>query len=181
MTGIVVTIESNTAATRYAPPRQTGRRQRLLCGLSAIAFLAAVALPVTIDATSMAPAFTSAHAAGNDNGNGDGQGRGEGNGKGRGDENGGGKKPPKDDDDDADDDAGDDEHGNPGSNQAGGGKDSGTDGYDDVDETALADAPAGIPTTALPTIQQIFAMGEESVLNTDQEMLAIENGWNTPN
>ena len=118
-TGTVVAIESNTMTTRLAPSRRNSRRLRLMCGLSAIAFIASLALPITIDTTSMTPGFKSALAVGggngNGNGNGDGQGKGKGNGKGQGDENGGGQKPPKGgDDDDDDDDSDDDDHGGSG-------------------------------------------------------------------
>jgi hypothetical protein len=181
---------------RHTSLGQISRRQRLLYGLSAVAFLASVAMPITIDTASMAPGFKSALAAGNGNGNGDGQGKGKGNGNGRGDENGGGKKPPKGDDDtDDDNDAGDDdgEHDERTTDRAGNTNNSeGGGGNGGIDETALADAvaavdgmpgtvPAGLPAATLPTIQQIFELGEGSGLNTEQELLAIQNGWNTKN
>ena len=218
MTGKVVKIELMAMATHHASAPRISRRQRLLCGLSAFAFLATVALPVTIDTASMAPGFKSALAAGggNGNGNGDGQGKGNGNGKGQGDENGGPKKPPKggtgdDDDDDYDDgDTGDDDDtgGSGGLGGANGGRDDdhygrraadeahdpgGSDGgLGEADEASYADAvdplggvsdgvPVGLTTTALPTIQEIFAQGEGLVLDEEQELLAIKNGWNAQN
>jgi hypothetical protein len=48
---------------------------------------------------------------------------------------------------------------------------------DNISGDELAESPA----TALPTIQQVFALGEGSVLNSEQEMLAIQNGWNAQN
>jgi hypothetical protein len=30
----------------------------------------------------------------------------------------------------------------------------------------------------LPTIREIFALGDGSVLDAEQELLAIKNGWN---
>ena len=196
-TGKVVTIEPNSLAAHRVSALQNGRRLRLLCGLSAIAFLASVALPITIDTVSLSPVFKSALAAGNGTGNGDGQGRGIGNGKGQGDDNRNGGKTPKggggDGDDDGDDDTGgadDDDHGKRAADRN---DDNGRDGdYGDFDETAYADTVesvdgvagdelAGSPTTALPTVQQVFALGEGSVLSTEQELLAIQNGWNAQN
>ena len=197
MTGTRVTIKMDAMTAQEAATRRTHRRQRLLRGLFALGFLTAVALPVTIEGTSMAPGVAAVMAASNDNGTGDGQGNGKGNGKGRGDELGGGKGPPKsggddpDDDDHDDDDDDDDGVGNPDGNPGGGGgRDA--DDYGDDDETASADAteiadsmttdgPVGVSAPALPTIQQVFSLGEESVLSADQEMLAIENGWGAPN
>jgi hypothetical protein len=210
-TGTVVLIEPNAMAADHSRLRQGSRRQRLLCGLSAIAFVASVALPITIDVKSMAPGFNAALAAGpgNGNGNGDGQGKGKGNGKGKGDENGNGK-PPKgggddDDDDDDDDGPGDTDDGDTGSGGADdddhGGRiadrnldpdDHDGGGNSEIDEAVYADAvtavgsvpannPAGLPASPLPTVKQIFALGEGSVLNPDQELLAIQNGWNAQN
>jgi hypothetical protein len=192
MTGTHVTIEMDAMTAQDAATRRTHRRQRLLRGLFALAFLAAVTLPVTIEGASMIPGVPAALAASNDNGTGDGQGNGKGNGKGRGDEFGGGKGPPRSgggdpDDDDDDDDGFGDSGGNPG-----GGGERGADDYGNDDETASVDAteiadsmttdgPVGVSAPALPTIQQVFSLGEESVLNADQELLAIENGWGSPN
>ena len=202
-TGKVVKIEPDALTMRYASSRQTSTRKRLLCGLSAIAFFAAVTSPITIDTASMLPGFKSALAAdgGNGNGNGDGQGKGNGNGKGKGDENGGGKKPPAsggdDDDGDADDDHGFGDTGGDGrahrdvdaprdSDKTNGGDDGeiGDTSYAEAVESLAdvpADVPAGLAPPMTPTIQQVFALGEGAVLNSEQEMLAIENGWNVQN
>jgi hypothetical protein len=172
MTGTHVTIEMDAMTAQDAATRRTHRRQRLLRGLFALAFLAAVTLPVTIEGASMIPGVPAALAASNDNGTGDGQGNGKGNGKGRGDEFGGGKGPPRSGGGDPDDDD-DDDYGN-------------DDETASVDATEIADSmttdgPVGVSAPALPTIQQVFSLGEESVLNADQELLAIENGWGSPN
>jgi hypothetical protein len=209
MTGTHVTIEMDAMTAQDAATRRTHRRQRLLRGLFALAFLAAVTLPVTIEGASMIPGVAAALAASNDNGTGDGQGNGKGNGKGRGDEFGGGKGPPRsgggDPDDDDDDDHGDDDDDDDGddhsggfggrdTNPGGGGGERDANGFGETDdEIASADAteavdgitaegPVGLPApTALPTIQQVFSLGEESVLDADQELLAIENGWGAAN
>jgi hypothetical protein len=172
-------------------------RKALLAGTAALAFLAATSLPVTFEADHTLFAANSAQAGnGNENGNGDGQDKGKGNGKGQGDENrggndGNGKPPlPDDDGDDGDDVADDDDDGPGGSGFArdgGGGAAAG-----DADEDSLAAAidavdgtpasgPVGTPAAALPTIKQIFAMGEEAVLSAEAELEAIRNGWGGTN
>jgi len=178
-----VSDRTTTEQQRTAPaPRRF--RQRFLCGVSALAFIVSVAMPVTVDATSNAPAFKTA-LAGNENGTGDGQDRGRGNGKGRGDENGGGnKKLPDDDDDDDVDDIDDEGAGN--DSQPGDGADA-TGPDDDIDEIAygestgaVAGVSTGTPAVTPPTIQQIFSLGEDSVLSAEEELLAIQNGWGAP-
>lgn len=191
-TGTVAITATNAVAKHEASHAQAGIRLPLLSGLSVIAFLASVALPVTIDAGSMTPAFSSALADnGNGNGNGDGQGKGLGNGKGRGDEMGGGNG--SDDDEHGDDggnsDSGDDD-GGPGADVPPRDPDGGNTGdVDDTGDTQFADEFGGPPSEplagpaapALPTVQEIFALGEDSVLSAEQELLAIKNGWNLQN
>ncbi len=198
-TGKVAKIRIDEGKAHGPRPQHAGLRWRLLSGLSAFAFVAAVSLPVTVDTASLTPELAAAQAAGNGNGNGngDGQGKGKGNGKGRGDENGIGRKPPKDydgDDDDQgddDDDHGDDDDGGrPGraSEDRPDGGGGGAGEFGDADEASLADAvaEAGHPAdngignpaaAALPTVRQIFSLGENSVLSGEQELLAIKNGW----
>ena len=195
-TGKVVKIEPNAMTMRYESSRRTCTRKRLLYGLSAISLVASVTLPITIDTASMLPGFKFALAADVGNGNGDGQGKG--------DENGGGKKPPASGGGDDDDDDGhvDDGHGfgdtrgdggahrdadSPhDSDNVNGGDDGeiGNAGYSEAVESLAdvpADVPAGLAPPTTPTIQQVFALGEGAVLNSEQEMLAIENGWNVQN
>lgn len=193
-TGHVAVINADAIVgldVRHTPIRL---RPCLLGGLSAVAILAAVSLPVTINTASMTPAFSSA-LADNGNGNGDGQGRGNGNGKGRGDEYGGGNGSDGDNGDNGDsggDDSGDD-NGDPSSGnraeELGGGN---PGDFGDIDESEFADEMAGpasppeealatAAAPALPTIREIFALGDESVLSAEQEMLAIKNGWNLQN
>ena len=186
-TGAEIIFDGNATASHRAAPGHGRLRQRLLYRLSALAFVVSVAMPVTIDATTNAPGFKTA-LAGNENGTGDGQGNGQGNGKGRGDEIGGGKKRLNDDDDDDDDDdvdnvGNDDDIGQSASDEPG----SGTDAADDVDEVAYGESvealdgvPAGTPAATLPTIQQVFSLGEDSALSAEQELLAIQNGWGAP-
>lgn len=195
-TGNVAVIDSNAAARHEAWPAPAGMRARLLSGLSVIAVLASVALPVTIDTGSMMPAVSTA-LADNGNGNGDGQGKGIGNGKGRGDEMGGGNGDNDDDDDDHDDDGGlgdsdDDDDGLGAGDHTGEPGGDNADDFGDIGDTDLADEMAdvaGVPAEALaapsaqalPTVREIFALGEESVLSAEQELLAIKNGWNLQN
>jgi len=189
-TGTVAITGTNAVAKHEASHAPAGIRLPLLSGLSVIAFLASVALPVTIDTGSMTPAFSSA-LADNGNGNGDGQGKGIGNGKGRGDEMGGGNG------------SDDDEHGDEGGNAGAGDDDDGpvgddpprdpdggnTGDVDDTGDTQFADEFGGPPSKplagpaapALPTVQEIFSLGEDSVLSAEQELLAIKNGWNLQN
>ncbi len=208
MTGKIADIGLNSVTSEESWPLRTGLRRRLLSGLSAVAFLGAVSLPVTIDLGSLSPELATAQAVGNGQGggNGDGQGRGKGNGKGRGDENGGRKKPgdwgdddqgeddqgedDHGDDDDGHDDDDDDEPGRPNNDRSDDRGDNGDMGEDDeamatgavaeVDQSP-EDAVAGTPTATLPTVRQIFSLGEEAVLSAEQELLAIENGWNAQN
>ncbi len=195
-TGKVAEIGIDNRTAHGTWPQRVGLRWRLLSGFSALAFLAAVALPVTIDTASLAPELVVAQAAGNGNGNGngDGQGKGKSNGKGRGDENGIGRKPPKDYDGDDDDQGDDDDHGydedrpGPAAEDRPGGGGGGAGEFGEADEASFADAVAetghladdgiGSPAAAaLPTVRQIFSLGENSVLSDEQELLAIKNGW----
>jgi len=207
-TGTAATTGTNAVAKREASHAPAGMRPHLLSSLSVVALLVSVALPVTVDTGTMTPAFSFALADngnGNGNGNGDGQGKGIGNGKGRGDEMGGGNG--FDDDEHGDDGEnagpGDDEHGDHGGNTGPGDDDDGPAGNDpprdpdgghtgDVDDTGdtqFADEFGGPPSKplagpaapALPTVQEIFSLGEDSVLSAEQELLAIKNGWNLQN
>lgn len=183
-TGAETVFDRTTTEPQRTATASRRLRQRLLCGVSALAFILTVAAPVTIDATSNAPAFKTA-LAGNENGTGDGQGKGNGNGKGRGDENGGGNKLPGDDDNDDNDDDGDDDvvdnDSQPGSDA------DATGPEDDIDEVAYGESAGavdgvatGTPVAPLPTIQQLFSLGDKSVLSAEEELLAIQNGWGAP-
>lgn len=195
-TGTVAVIETNAGSAHDEQARYTSLRWRLLSGLSAITFVVAVTLPITTDSTNLLPSLASAMAA--DNGNGDGQGKGNGNGKGRGDEYGNGNGPgggngARDDDDDEDhddDDAGDSDPGddNANDNEHAGGSNDGIPGeFGEIEDSAFTDVAEDVPTLpdraapALPTIREVFALGDESVLNAEQELLAIQNGWNSRN
>lgn len=188
---VVAVIDTDAVAEYAARQAPAAARLRLLSGLSAVAFLAVVALPVTIDTSSMTPAFGSA-LADNGNGNGDGQGKGQGNGKGRGDENGIGKGSTGDDEDDGAGDDEDDPTTGDGTGELGGSSDGNNGDFGDIGDAEMGDelaGTAGLPdetianaaAPALPTIREIFALGEESVLNAEQELLAIKNGWNLQN
>lgn len=163
-------------------------------GLIAGVFMFSAFAPVSIDLAT-GEIFTSAALAGQGDGN-------YGNGNGNGGPNG--RIPGNsdhDDDDDYDDDEGDDDDGDAddGDNQAeegppaipvteeSGGQDDSADaasGMAEIDFAEALDTVAvapveGPPAAALPTIGQIFAMGDESALSTEAELEIIANGWNT--
>lgn len=192
MAGKMAQLGPDRMAPRQAFSPQIDRRRSWLHGLAIIvslSFLAAAVLPISLDGTSLAPGFAAAWAG--DGGNGDGKGRGKGNGKGRGDENGGGVGGGAngdglgDSNGGANDDSADfDGFGGgpvvePGDNGAG--TDDGAGDYADDASSLAGNAPAGAPSPALPTVKEIFALGEDSVLTADQEILAIKNGWSIPN
>lgn len=163
-------------------------RQRFLYGIFAVAFIISAAGPVSIDATTGTPGIKSA-LAGHENGTGDGQGNGKGNGKGQGDENGGGKGRSGNDDDDVadDDDFGGNDDGTDPPGDAPGGGDDRADADSDIDEVAFGSSvgavngmSAATSAAALPTVQQIFSLDEDSVLTPEQELQAIGNGWTAP-
>ena len=185
---------SLTDALRRAPQGRTSLRRRLLGGLSGAVILAATTLPMTIDQTSLLPELQTAQAAseaagGNESGTGEGRGIGKGNGKGQGGGNNGNGGGMGDDDEGHDSGGG---GGGGGGNATGPSGDGGGHDFGGSDDTggagpavgAIEDSPPGAPVSAqaagLPTIQQIFAMDDKSVLSADQELSAIENGWGTP-
>jgi len=195
-TGRLAPIVTGTAAAQARQRTSSVLHFSMLAALMAGAILCIVAIPLTVDSSSMIPGLSVA-LADNSNGTGDGQSKGKGNGKGRGDENGGGNPSQGSSAADGDDDSGDDgSHAGDNDRTTGelGGEsgDDNADGFGDVDESSFAgemadvtappaEATTGPVTQALPTIREIFALGQESVLDSEQEMLAIKNGWNLQN
>lgn len=192
-TGAIDQFALNAVETQRATQGATSLRRRLSGGLAGLVVLAAAALPITIGQTSFLPEFQSARAAaseagGNEDGGGDGQGNGQGNGKGQG---GIHRKIGNGDDGDTDSGGGgidDEDHG---AGPGGTGNDRDPGGFGNIGEADAANAiaavddipPAGpvdTPVAALPTIQQIFSMDDRSILNADQELQAIQNGWGGP-
>ena len=128
-------------------------------------------------------------------GNGDGNfGKGKGNGGPNGRKPGKGKGGDDDPDDDSDDDS-DDDIDPPAVpvTEGDGDRGSGPDDAADMAEAdfaeaidAIAGAPAegplaGTPPTALPTISQLFSMGDEAAVSAENELELIANGWNSAN
>lgn len=165
-------------------------------GLIAGVFMFSAIAPVSVDMAT-GEIYTSAALAGQGDGN-------YGNGNGNGGPNG--QIPGNsdhDDDDDYDDDEGDDDDdgdADDGDNQAeegppaipvteeSGGQDDSADaasGMAEIDFAETLDTVAGVPVdgppeVTLPTIGQIFAMGDESALSTEAELEIIASGWNAP-
>lgn len=156
-------------------------------GLAASVFMFSAFAPVSIDLAA-GEFHTSAALAGQGDGN-YGNGKGNGGPNGRKPGNGGGSGASNGDDDDGDDDGNDrqvdDDPSTTPEKDEGGGQDndadtsSGTAEIDFAEALDTADAPVqGAPPTGLPTIGQIFAMGDESALSVEAELEIIANGWN---
>ncbi|MEN8196278.1 MAG: hypothetical protein ABFS30_07155, partial [Pseudomonadota bacterium] len=143
-------------------------KSRLCGGVAAAVFMLALLAPVSIDLAT-GEITASAAQAGNGDGN---YGNGKGNGGPNGEKPGGGKG--DDGDDGAGDGTGDGALPNAPATEEGGGRDPGADAAADLAEVdfaetidAVAGAPAegpmaGIPATSLPTISQVFSMGDEA-------------------
>lgn len=171
------------ANARAFPKAVTGRMRAGLkgcCALAAITFLVTLSAPLSIDFSGNALSWNSAHA-----GSGDGN---YGNGKGNGGANG--QNP-----------------GKSGQNNGGGGNDDGSNRADPVlgngpsqgnspDEAAdmaesefsqsveaaggsAAEGPlASTAAVGLPTISQLFSLGDNATVSAEEELRLISNGWN---
>lgn len=180
---------------------RSGLKKRLVGGIAACTFMFAFVAPISIDFTNGKIAVNAA-LAGNGAGNyGNGKGNGGPNRPNPGNGNG------DDDDDDDDDDSPDDDpvpDPDPDTGEGDGdassrlvtedgGGDSGTDNaasMADADFGEAIDAVAGspaegpmaaTPATTLPTISQLFSMGDEAAVSTQDELELIANGWGAPN
>ena len=188
-----------------------GLKKKLCGGIAACVFMLTFIAPVSIDFVNGEIAANAALAGSGDGNFGNGKGNGGPNddkpGKGGG--NGGDGEPddgePDDgegddgegDDGEPDDDEGDDGEGDVASPilpaTEDGGHDSGADaaaGMADADFGeaigAVAGSPAegpmaATPATTLPTISQLFAMGDEAAVTAEDELELIANGWGATN
>ncbi len=151
------------------------------------------------------------YGKGKGNGGANGDNPGKGNGRGGGDDDDDDDDDHDGDDDDDDDNNNDDDDNNNDDDQDDGTDDgdavgptipvteedgdrgSGADaaaGMADADFAETIDAVAGAPAEgpmaapaapALPTISQLFSMGDEAAVTAENELELIANGWNTPN
>jgi hypothetical protein len=189
-----------TRASAKQTHSRPGLKKRLCGGIAACAFMLTFIAPVSIDFTNGKIAVNAA-LAGNGAGNyGNGKGNGGPNRQNPGNGNGGDDDDDDDDDDSPDDDPDPDPDTGEGDGDASsrlvtedGGGDSGTDnaaGMADADFGAAIDAVAGspaegpmagTPATALPTISQLFSMGDEAAVSTEDELELIANGWGAAN
>ena len=182
-------VDDAHGLTRATPMRAHVRHGpgKKLCGsVAACVFMLSLFAPVSIDVSTGDISVNAAQA-----GNGDGNyGKGKGNGGPNGRNPGGGRGDDGDDDDDGDD--GGAHPTIPGTEEYGG-HDSGTDAAADMAEVdfagaidAIAGSPAegpmaGTPATTLPTISQVFSMGDEATVSAKDELELIANGWGAAN
>lgn len=166
---------------------RSGLKKKLVGGIAACAFMFTFVAPFSIDFTTGEIAINAALA---DNGDGN-----FGNGKGNGGANGqnpGKNRNDGDGDGDGDGDTGEGDTTSPTFTVRGeGGKDSdAAAGMADADFGeaigAVAGSPAegpmaATPATTLPTISQLFSMGDEAAVSTQDELELIANGWGAPN
>lgn len=168
---------------------RSGLEKRLVGGIAACAFMFACVAPISIDFTTGEIAINAALAANGDGNFGNGKGNGGANGQNPGNN---GNDGDGDGDGDGDTDEGDTTPPTlPVTGEAGQG--SGAD-----DAAAMADADFGeaigavagspaegpmaaTPATTLPTISQLFSMGDEAAVSTQEELELIANGWGAPN
>lgn len=187
--GILCTEDTAEEVLRrtYASGARThnrhGLKTRLCGGVAACVFMLALFAPVSFDFSAGEIAANTALA-----GSGDGN---FGNGRGNGGPNG--KKPGKGNGDDDDDDDGEDDSADTPTNpiaEESAGRDPGADAAADMAEADLAEAianspaegpMAGTPATSLPTISQVFSMGDEATVSAENELDLIANGWGAAN
>jgi len=177
-----------TRATAMRAHVRNGLGKRLggNVGVAACVFMLSLFAPVSIDVSTGDISVNAAQA-----GNGDGNyGKGKGNGGPNGKDPGGGSG---DDGDDGDGGDGGDTPPTIPVTGENGGQDSGTDAAADMAEVDFAEAidaiggspaegpMAGTPATTLPTISQVFAMGDEATVSAKDELELIANGWGAAN
>jgi hypothetical protein len=186
------------------PPRRNADRPdgprplatRLRAGAAVCAFTLSLFAPVTIDISTGTVAANAAFAGAGDGNFGQGKGNGgpnnqnPGNG---GNGNGGGNGDGGDGDNGGGDggDGGDPPPGNPDTPPAfvtdepgSGGTSDEADFGEAMDEAtgSPAEGPAATGTTsAMPTVSEIFSMGDEAVVSRETELELIANGWNSAN
>lgn len=189
----------------YATIAEGTARRPLTSGLCAAVAICAFSLtfvaPVTIDLATGSIAVNSAFAGAGDGNYGNGKGNGGPNGQNPGNSGGNG----------GDSGGGDSGGGDSGGGDSGGGGDTGgggsptpgnlTDGtgsgsstqdaanmadadYGDAVDAATGstmEGPAATTTGAMPTVSEIFSMGDEAVVSRQTEQELIANGWNSVN
>lgn len=192
-TGEKVLQETRFASVGAACIDVRSRRRALLCGIAGLALLAGVAAPVTMDGPDGAIGVKSALAGGAGVGGGGSGGGGEGGGGGIGGGSEGKRHFPDksgDDDDGGDDDGpggggdgGDSADGSDGGANTAGNNRGGGGAAADVASAAGFDAiqaVEGAPAGSLPTVQEIFALPDDAVLSSADEMRFISQGWARP-
>ena len=178
-------------------------KTRLCGGVAACVFMLALFAPVSIDFDTGEIAVNTALAGNGDGNYGKGKGNGGPNEQNPGKGNGGDGDEDDGDEDDGDEDDGDEDDGDDGDGdttppvipvtEEDGDKGSGPDAAADMAEAdfaeaidAIADSPAegpmaGTPSITLPTISQLFSMGDEATVSAENELELIANGWDTAN
>jgi hypothetical protein len=179
-----------TRASVIQTPGRSGLKMRLVGGIAACAFMFAFVAPISIDFTTGEIAINAALAA-----NGEGNfGNGRGNGGANGQNPGNNKNDGDGDGDDRDDDTGEGDT-TPSTLPVTGeaGQNTGADAAATMADAdfgeaigAVAGSPAegpmaATPATTLPTISQLFSMGDEAAVSTEDELELIANGWGAPN
>lgn len=173
-----------TRATAMRAHVRNGLGKRLGGSVAACVFMLSLFAPISIDVSTGDISVNAAQA-----GNGDGN---SGKGKGNGGPNGKNPGVGSGDDDGDDGDDGDAPPTIPVTEEYGD-QNSGTDAAADMAEVdfaeaidAIAGSPAegpmaGTPATTLPTISQVFAMGDEATVSAEDELELIANGWGAAN
>lgn len=173
-----------TRATAMRAHVRNGLGKRLGGSVAACVFMLSLFAPISIDVSTGDISVNAAQA-----GNGDGN---SGKGKGNGGPNGKNPDGGSGDDDGDDGDDGDAPPTIPVTEEYAD-QNSGTDAAADMAEVdfaeaidAIAGSPAegpmaGTPATTLPTISQVFAMGDEATVSAEDELELIANGWGAAN
>ena len=158
-------------------------RNRLAGGAAACVFLLALLAPISIDMSNGTIAIKTA-LAGNDKGN-SGNGRGNGGPNGQKQGNGGDAEDGGIDDGE---DGGGGEDGDGGDMDGGYADDGGAEagsgeaafaGEDEAGLSAALDADGSAAGVAMPTISQIFSLGDDATISGEAELELIASGWKT--
>lgn len=162
-----------------------------LCGgVAACVFMLALLAPISIDLANGEITFNAAMAGNGDGNFGNGKGNGGANGQNPGN-NGNGNG--SDGDGDGDGDGGGDTSPPAIPTPEGDSHDSGSDSAADMADAdfgeavdAVSGSPAegpmaGTPAASLPTISQLFSMGDEAAVSAEDELELIANGWGSTN
>ena len=168
------------SATENAYPPVThihSLRNRLAGGAAACVFLLALLAPISIDMSNGTIAIKTA-LAGNEKGN---SGNGRGNGGPNGQKQGNGGDAEDGGIDDGEDGGGGDVDGGYADDdgaEAGGGE-AAFAGEDEAGLSAALDADGSATGVAMPTISQIFSLGDEATISGEAELELIASGWKT--